>query len=89
MTPLLYHLYQYVTEEVIGPYLAGDAAYQQNLACGNLRHDRLMDALSPEQKEALEVFWVEQRLITGAESEAVFRAGLAMGLELGALGAGG
>ena len=53
-----------------------------------MRHERLMEVLTPEQKESLEVFWDEQRLIACAEREAVFRAALAMGLELGALGAG-
>ena len=88
MTQLLESLYQYVTEEAIVPYLAADAAYQQNVACGYMRHERLMEVLTPEQKESLEVFWDEQRLIACAERAAVFRAALAMGLELGALGAG-
>ena len=37
MTQLLESLYQYVTEEAIVPYLAADAAYQQNVACGYMR----------------------------------------------------
>ena len=88
MTQLLESLYQYVTEEAMVPYLAADAAYQQNVACGHMRRDRLMEDLTPEQKESLEVFWDEQKLIARAESTAIFRAALAVGLELGALGAG-
>lgn len=88
MTRLLDYLYQYVTEEAIAPYLAADAAYQQNVACGSMRYDRLMEGLSPGQKKTLEVLRDEQKLIARAECAAVFRAGLAMGLELGALGTG-
>lgn len=83
MSDTILALYQYVMKhELFLPYIDDPQEYQSNLAYGEAALKRLNALLDSEAKQELERFLDMRAVAASLESEALFTAGLAAGLQL-------
>ncbi|MGN0985345.1 MAG: hypothetical protein ACI4OU_02530 [Candidatus Enterenecus sp.] len=82
MTDLMQTLYCFAQENRITGYLEGDSEYHSACRCAEKRKQLLLAALTPEQAGWLDDLLGELQLSCWAETEAAFRAGFAMAMEL-------
>ena len=84
MTEILSWIYQYVTEHLFADS-SDESEYQENRDCAYTQYNKLMETLTPEQREHLHVFQDMTSITASIECEAIFLAALKIGLALGAL----
>lgn len=78
-------LFHFIHESRAQSYIAGNSEYKQTLAYCSQQRRWLEEHLSPEALEVLELLRDNESDVTYWESLALFRASLALGLELGRL----
>ena len=82
MSDLLETLYRFVLDH---RYTVLDPEYDDFCRCAREREARLRTSLTEEQRRLLDGMLWDSACKTDVEREAVFRCGLALGLELGRL----
>ena len=85
MQDILDCLYEYVYEHRLGVYLNAEAEYETACRLADRAEAWLADHLSPEARGQLERLTESRAQREEALERALFRCGLGLGLELGAL----
>lgn len=84
MTSLWDHLYQYAQEQLVVRYLReGPAGYGRLSIQTDARRRGLEDLLRGHAARSFRRLWEDQQELHSLEGQALFRAGLSMGLALG------